>query len=74
MKIKNLCVRLDNNSLKSNREQLETLSFNVSSGMVKDDRRKNVTEKHRRGDKNSVVSRSTKKVDNTKYIASMQNG
>lgn len=52
MNIQNLCFGLDSNSFKRNGEQLATLSFSVLSGMVKDDRRKNVTERKLRGDKN----------------------
>ena len=48
----NLFFGLDSNSFKRNGEQLDTLSFSVLSGMVKDDRRKNVTERKLRGDKN----------------------
>jgi hypothetical protein len=48
----NLYFGLDSNSFKRNGEQLDTLSFSVLSEMVKDDRRKNVTERKLRGDKN----------------------
>ena len=52
MNIQNLCFGLDSNSFKRNGEQLATLSFSDLSEMVKDDRRKNVTERKLRGDKN----------------------